>query len=800
MILSRLLTLILLLSFSLTEAQLRSDPINPIPTVPWATTAPALIRTWQLYEDASTRGRMGIKFIYSGGLHATSASLTTVAFATEAFVPERVAQTSVAITYSTASANDVCWTIISSDQDGIAGWTRVGSTSYYFRCQNNTTPLQPTLPPNSAWLSEEIILASAISQVLDLRVPYSFIRNGIYDITDPLYGAVPDESTDNALAIETALMSAPDGIVVYIPPTALCFGVKRNVFVYRSNRTLQGGGLGSCIKAISTFVLTGNAGMIEFGTNPATGAVAISNLIIRDITLDGNHFAKALAMQSVTRGLVTNTRLLNGGPNGPSLFTYLTTDLEIHNNRVEGAIGTFGDGIYVANGTHTRITDNVVYNFTRLGIVTEGDSSVVYTSDVYIAGNYISHGRNSTNPEHNAGIWMEHTCGARVIGNHIEDMTNTPGTAYTAGIVISNNSPGGCHWTIQSNWVSGAHRGLQIQPEVTDEVTVNSFHVSRGTLTDYTIGINIASGAHILIDQLLLGANNFTIGKWGVLVDTTAGAAIQSLTIQNSAVDTTASYTNATATFFIFAIGAGGIESVNLQGLHDWRVLMNDPPAHLSITNSQLTADSTYIAFQASNTLRLTNSLITQVNPTVAGTVFKAINGAKYLFSNSIFEGLVNTYDNGAGGLNMFISYSNCHFTAGTSLVFAGAFDVLFEGNTFVDNAAAGAIRANGRNLTMTLTVRHNNFRHTNVALTPVIVTSFSPTTTVLVGNRYDTTLLTTILTAQEVGQQGVLQANLLLRANGSLVYCSDCTIANPCAGGGTGALAKRLNGAWVCN
>lgn len=29
---------------------------------------------------------------------------------------------------------------------------------------------------------------------------------------------------------------------------------------------------------------------------------------------------------------------------------------------------------------------------------------------------------------------------------------------------------------------------------------------------------------------------------------------------------------------------------------------------------------------------------------------------------------------------------------------------------------------------------------------------------------------------------------------------CSDCTIANPCAAGGTGALAKRLNGVWVCN
>jgi hypothetical protein len=42
--------------------------------------------------------------------------------------------------------------------------------------------------------------------------------------------------------------------------------------------------------------------------------------------------------------------------------------------------------------------------------------------------------------------------------------------------------------------------------------------------------------------------------------------------------------------------------------------------------------------------------------------------------------------------------------------------------------------------------------------------------------------------------------ANLGTPGNGRFVYCSDCTIANPCAGAGTGALAKRLNAVWVCN
>jgi hypothetical protein len=53
------------------------------------------------------------------------------------------------------------------------------------------------------------------------------------------------------------------------------------------------------------------------------------------------------------------------------------------------------------------------------------------------------------------------------------------------------------------------------------------------------------------------------------------------------------------------------------------------------------------------------------------------------------------------------------------------------------------------------------------------------------------------------VGRQvwgAVAQGSLGTPADGTMTYCNDCNIANPCTGGGTGALAKRLAGAWVCN
>lgn len=46
----------------------------------------------------------------------------------------------------------------------------------------------------------------------------------------------------------------------------------------------------------------------------------------------------------------------------------------------------------------------------------------------------------------------------------------------------------------------------------------------------------------------------------------------------------------------------------------------------------------------------------------------------------------------------------------------------------------------------------------------------------------------------------GATYATLGTPANGSIQFCTDCNIANPCTSGGSGAFAKRLAGAWVCN
>lgn len=46
----------------------------------------------------------------------------------------------------------------------------------------------------------------------------------------------------------------------------------------------------------------------------------------------------------------------------------------------------------------------------------------------------------------------------------------------------------------------------------------------------------------------------------------------------------------------------------------------------------------------------------------------------------------------------------------------------------------------------------------------------------------------------------GTTFSNLSAPPDGTMTYCSDCTISATCAGSGTGAWAKRLNSTWVCN
>lgn len=59
---------------------------------------------------------------------------------------------------------------------------------------------------------------------------------------------------------------------------------------------------------------------------------------------------------------------------------------------------------------------------------------------------------------------------------------------------------------------------------------------------------------------------------------------------------------------------------------------------------------------------------------------------------------------------------------------------------------------------------------------------------------------ISTVTVTSYVKLGAVAFASLPSAVDGRLIYCTDCTIASPCAGGGTGALAKGMATIWVCN
>jgi hypothetical protein len=129
-------------------------------------------------------------------------------------------------------------------------------------------------------------------------------------------------------------------------------------------------------------------------------------------------------------------------------------------------------------------------------------------------------------------------------------------------------------------------------------------------------------------------------------------------------------------------------------------------------------------------------------------------------------------YTNGFGGLT---ASTNLLFTNGNQVTVMGAVpQVVLQGTE--GSARVGQIAESGGNL---LFAEGGVATRLTVSLANGLMTLTGPLAPVPF-------IFTNIATA--------------LTANGQVGYCSDCTIANPCAGSGNGAIAKRLNGINVCN
>ena len=295
------------------HSTLRSNPFNtnPVNTSGQPTSSFRTdLREMLDHEIAQYSGRLRSPFVYAGGLHTTGGSCvggtctSPVVTNTEAFVPERIEESGTAIGYVAVATGDICWTIISADNNGIAGWTRVGSTAYYYQCEGDTTPNQPALPPNSTWLMDVRISSSTITTVNDLRRPASFALYGVYRIDDPLYGAVCNGTTDDTTAIQAALNAASeerggaaDGVRggIVESPHGIC---RTGALTWYDGVSIKGQG-----KQVSEWRCNTSAVLLT----QAGGATNVHDGTIKDIKLNGNsQCTQALVITDQARWTMEN--------------------------------------------------------------------------------------------------------------------------------------------------------------------------------------------------------------------------------------------------------------------------------------------------------------------------------------------------------------------------------------------------------------------------------------------------------------------------------------------------------------
>jgi hypothetical protein len=155
-----------------------------------------------------------------------------------------------------------------------------------------------------------------------------------------------------------------------------------------------------------------------------------------------------------------------------------------------------------------------------------------------------------------------------------------------------------------------------------------------------------------------------------------------------------------------------------------------------------------------------------------------------------------------AGGNNTLVQGNDCR---NNSTLSAGSYDAFFiEGNISTSNNTQ--VTENYVTNTGGSTKFHSG----------LLIGNNSPVAagTVVSGNSFDIGNVGSAIIDDGSGSQiglnmlggvpsfnpGIVFSSLGTPANGTFYYCSDCKIANPCASGGTGAFAKRINGSWVCN
>ncbi|MCF0073995.1 right-handed parallel beta-helix repeat-containing protein [Dyadobacter sp. CY261] len=174
--------------------------------------------------------------------------------------------------------------------------------------------------------------------------------------------------------------------------------------------------------------------------------ILVDNIVVKNISLNGSidgsaagaPSGRAIYCQSRNNVIFDNITVSNIVERG--FYIIGGSNIKVANCTIRNCRGLNGDGIYIRYSLNPLIIGNHVSEFTRIGIICEGDDTSgggttrIYTRDASIIGNTVINSIQSSqpNPYTNGGIWCENVAGAIVSNNTVSGL-------HARGIVVTPN-------------------------------------------------------------------------------------------------------------------------------------------------------------------------------------------------------------------------------------------------------------------------------------------------------------------------------------------------------------------------
>jgi hypothetical protein len=767
-------------------------------------------------------------FVVTGGLHATAAGMISDVFATEAFTDNGRRVTAdgvggaVAIGYVGAGCQttDTAWVVISAQTaNTIDQFIRAGTSNYFVDCVSATAP---ALPDDSAWLMKVTIAGGALSVIEDMRTrryassetitasqtvtpqgqwifplpgpivtvssgvtvtlsqcpiagawqifnadrtttgTITFLPGACAAVIPEWWGASPSGATDSGLAIQAALLSGASAVLLngtYV--------TSKQLHITTSNFTLRGTSAGTSITALSNIDTTNGRAVVTVGeAQGSTTPVPVTDVTVSHVQLNGISLIRPLLFINVTRGSIFNVKTLNAGPTHAGIAVIVSSDVIVQNCFVSGAIGLFGDGMYFESVTNGQALNNIVENFTRIGIVFEGQENGPYSYNAIVSGNVVRHGHDATATEINAGIWLEHTIGGIITNNVVSDMSVNANGGDSRGIMLSRaGTTLGAAFIVEGNQVSGAYQGVRIDLDTTMSAVVTGLTVLSGTLPSYQFGVIANNGQSISISHCFFGTADFSGFAFGALIYTdrsTSVGVMRSITIDDVQHDAVTYTTDPiwSADYFLYGVSAE-LTTLILSNLPSWRLLLNETPVNVLIDRVFLSYNSTGNTghrLKAKGEMRVSNATILDIN--AGAPIFGiGIGGAasKYIFT-------AVTFIHARTALSVDPAYSAawqcqiCEFGSGAQIYIDARVRFSCTDCYFDDYPSTGAFRGNFSN-TGGIWSFTNTIFNSGSSYTPIQADNFPPDIFTLTNVTSNAAAISTITTTAGAGNVHIGQS-----------------------------------------